>query len=190
MFQVGGKYTFKMISDDGDGITEFYGEVERYDHPLLKLKDSDPMVIRRVMFGSEGAAHEHPIASIPGQIINVTSVHFVSAVQHPAEDASARTAAIDLNDPANITYEAVRDLIASKDDSQHRQLRITDAGVAFLSDNYGLSNLDGIAARYETWDAGNGYCGTTAAADPEWVEKVAGWLRTDWAAGKRGYLDL
>jgi hypothetical protein len=39
---------------------------------------------------------------------------------------------IDLNVPNALTLEAVRKLIASKDDSQHRQLRVTTSGKAFL----------------------------------------------------------
>ena len=43
---------------------------------------------------------------------------------------------IDLGKPKNITIDAVRALIASKDESEHRQLRVSEAGVACLSADF------------------------------------------------------
>jgi len=65
MFVVGKTYQFRMIEDGGE--VTFAGEIEKYDHPLIKLADLQPSE----MVGS---------GVIPGQIINVTSSNFVSAI--------------------------------------------------------------------------------------------------------------
>jgi hypothetical protein len=70
---------------------------------------------------------------------------------------------IDLSDPTQLTMDNVRALIASKDDSAHRQLRVTKAGIAFISDKVGNDGADQMHCFFETWDAGNSYCGPKAA---------------------------
>jgi hypothetical protein len=59
-----------------------------------------------------------------------------------------------LTDLAALTTQAVRRPLASKDDSAHRQLRINKAGVAYLSDDTGTFNLDGVAHQFEIGVAG------------------------------------
>ena len=44
---------------------------------------------------------------------------------------------IGLKDPSQLTLDNVRALIASKDDSEHRQLRVSKSGIAYLSDAVG-----------------------------------------------------
>ncbi len=95
---------------------------------------------------------------------------------------------IDLNQP--FTTEDVKQLIASKDDSAHRQLRVTDLGIAFLSDDYGNLEIDGLAFRLETWLAGNSYTGTKAAEDQAWVKSVENVLRANWPNPTSTYIDM
>lgn len=83
---------------------------------------------------------------------------------------------IDLNQP--FTTNDVAQLLAFKDDSQRRQLRVTQNGIAFLSGEIGNTNIYGLAFRLETWLSGNGYTGAEAASDPDWVKKVENVLRT------------
>lgn len=97
---------------------------------------------------------------------------------------------IDLNDPTAFTLEGVRQLLASKDDSVHRQLRVTTNGIAFLSDEYGNTNLGDLLFRFETWDAGNSYCGPAAAADDAWVQKVYDDLKKNWPNPTSSYIDF
>ncbi|MDO6480959.1 hypothetical protein [Shimia thalassica] len=96
---------------------------------------------------------------------------------------------IDLKNPAELTHENVRRLLASKDDSEHRQLRVSDEGVAYISDDVGLDNLNGVATRFETWSAGNEYCGLKAAADDKWVASVLDDLRHVWPDPPATYID-
>ena len=96
---------------------------------------------------------------------------------------------LDLNDPNQFTLAGVSALIASKDDSQNRQLRVTKNGIAYLSDEVGNENIDGLAFRLETWDAGNDYCGVDAAASPDWVKNVYNMLRKNWPDPKSTYID-
>jgi hypothetical protein len=79
---------------------------------------------------------------------------------------------INLNDPKALTFNNVKKLLASKDDSQPRQLRISKTGTVYLSDDIGATNLDGVAYRFETWARDSGYVGAEAAADNEWVMEV------------------
>lgn len=74
MFEVGKRYTFTMVDfepDVGSIQQEISGIVERYDHPLVKLQDSHV----------EASDFDTTAFTIIGQIINVTSHHFVMAVK-------------------------------------------------------------------------------------------------------------
>tara|TARA_R100000365_G_C2709470_1_gene45340 strand:- start:106 stop:339 length:234 start_codon:yes stop_codon:yes gene_type:complete len=75
MFEVGSTYNFRMI-EGGDEVT-FDGTVEGYDHPLVKIADYKiPESLR------PGRAPGGDVSSgtVTGPIINVTSIHFISAV--------------------------------------------------------------------------------------------------------------
>lgn len=96
---------------------------------------------------------------------------------------------IDLNDPTALTLESVRALIASKDDSRNRQLRVTRGGIAYLSDEVGNQNTDNLAFRLETLMAGNGYVGQGAAQDDEWVERIYRVLKNNWPNPQSSYID-
>ncbi|TJZ82024.1 hypothetical protein [Paracoccus hibiscisoli] len=94
---------------------------------------------------------------------------------------------IDLND---FTKQDVADLLASKDDSRHRQLRVTKDGKAYLSDVVGNQDTDDLAFRLETWQAHNGYTGPTAAADDKFVARIEKVLRDNWPTPTDTYIDL
>lgn len=79
---------------------------------------------------------------------------------------------LDLKDPAAFALDGIRNLIASKNDSQNSQLRVTKDGIAFLSNQVGADNIDGLAFRFETWGTGNDCCGPNAAANAGWVKTV------------------
>jgi hypothetical protein len=96
------------------------------------------------------------------------------------------TKEIDLTRPETFTRDAVAALIASKDDSQHRQLRVSEAGEVYISDEIGNLNLAGVRFSLETWLAGNEYTGREAAADPKHVERIYRAIETNWAKGTRG----
>lgn len=96
---------------------------------------------------------------------------------------------IDLTNPAEVTAANVARLLASRDDSEHRQLRVATDGTAFLSNTIGNLDLDGLAFRFETWVRGNSYVGLAASQDEEWVAKVLSDLKKGWAEGKRGIVD-
>ena len=97
---------------------------------------------------------------------------------------------IDLSNPSALTIEAVRQLIASKDDSQNRQLRVTKSGIAYLSDEVGADNIQNLAFRFETWISGNGYCGHQAASNNDWVREVFDDLSANWPNPKSEYIDF
>lgn len=79
MFEVGKYYEFHMI--EGGGDVTFWGIVEAYDHPLLKLEDERSA---GVSFVFDGKVVGHGGGNVArGQIINVTSPNFVSAQEQP-----------------------------------------------------------------------------------------------------------
>jgi hypothetical protein len=94
---------------------------------------------------------------------------------------------IDLNGP--FTTADVADLLASKDDSQHRQVRVTSAGIAYLSDDVGNANVQNLAFRLETFNAGNDYTGERAAADQALVGRIERVLRANWPNPSSSYID-
>ncbi len=96
---------------------------------------------------------------------------------------------IDLAKPGGATSEDVRALIASRDDSEHRQLRISQTGKAYLSDLVGAEGIDGLHCRFETWVAGNGYSGQEAADDDKYVEEIRDDLNSNWPEAKDSYID-
>ena len=97
---------------------------------------------------------------------------------------------IDLNDPQQVTLEQVRLLIASGDDRVHNQLRVSQAGVVWLSTVVGGAETSGLLFRLETWAAGSGYVGPAAAQDEQWVSQVLGALKANWPRPSSAYVDL
>jgi hypothetical protein len=97
---------------------------------------------------------------------------------------------INMNNPETFTIEAVRELIASKDDSRSRQIRISEAGDVYLSDSTGFNNLDGVRARFCTFSHGTDHVGAAAAQDPVWVGRVFRAIRKHWDAGTTGYIEI
>lgn len=96
---------------------------------------------------------------------------------------------IDLNDPAQFTIDNVKRLIASKDDSAPRQLRVNSLGIAFLSDEIGNINIDGLSFRLEIWLEGNGYVGEDAANDDSWVNHIFKCLQKNWPNPTDTFID-
>jgi hypothetical protein len=97
---------------------------------------------------------------------------------------------IDLNNPKEFTLENLRKLIASKDDSACRQLRVTECGFAILSDKVASEDLDGILFRLDTWNEGNSYVGPDAANDDWHVLGVFEALRANWPNPTSTYIEL
>jgi len=95
---------------------------------------------------------------------------------------------IDLRLP--FTADDVARLIGSKDDTRHRQIRVTRAGIAFLSDTVGSNDISGLAFRMETWIAGNGHVGRTAAANAAFVARIETVLRQNWPNPSSPYIDV
>jgi hypothetical protein len=96
---------------------------------------------------------------------------------------------IDLTKPGSPTLEEVRELITSKDDSIHRQIRVSEEGHVYLSDDIGFTNLEGVLFRLPTLCAGNDYVGKRAAEDEDWIRRVRNALEKNWLSRFRGYVD-
>lgn len=96
---------------------------------------------------------------------------------------------LDLNNPEQFTLAGVKTLIASKSDSRTWQLRVTQEGIAYLSNKDGAEFIDGLAFRLESWDEGNGYVGEKASCDDEWVQRVFDCLASNWPEPSCSYID-
>lgn len=95
---------------------------------------------------------------------------------------------IDLN-KNELTLSNVAKLIASKDDSKNRQIRVTKSGIVFLSDIVGGQNTEDLLFRFETFSWGTDYVGVNAAKDAKWVERIYNALKTNWPNPTNDYLD-
>ena len=96
---------------------------------------------------------------------------------------------LNLNDPSDLSVDGVRRLLASEEDTQNWQLRVSSEGIAYLSSEVGNINTDGLAFRMETWLAGNGYVGKAASEDIAWVHKVYNSLRENWPNPEDEFID-
>ena len=98
---------------------------------------------------------------------------------------------IDLNDPEHLTLAAVRQLLVSASDDEHTQLRVTKAGIAYISSGVvGGADNDGLLFRLETWAAGSGYVGKIAASDEVWVMQIYNALKDNWPNPPFDYIDV
>ena len=96
MFESGKNYEFRMIRDGEERV--FSGTVAAYEHPLLRLEEAVIPAISITYVGTEPpedldlaevvkASYEPKTktasfveaSAVPGEIINVTSIHFISA---------------------------------------------------------------------------------------------------------------
>jgi hypothetical protein len=77
MFEVGSKYEFRII--EGGDETMFWGTIETYEHPMIKLRDEEISVVYAQQSGP-GSISVGPTI-VPGKIMNVTSPNFISAVK-------------------------------------------------------------------------------------------------------------
>lgn len=98
---------------------------------------------------------------------------------------------IDLNTPDGLTLEAVRQLLACASDDEHTQLRVTKAGVAYISSGVvGGTDINGLLFRLETWAKGSGYVGLVAASDEVWVMQIFNALKENWPNPPYDYIDV
>ena len=98
---------------------------------------------------------------------------------------------IDLNNPDKLTVLAVSQLLASASDDTHTQLRVTKAGIAYISSGVvGGADIEGLLFRLETWAAGSGYVGNIAASDEVWVMQIRNALKDNWPCPPFDYIDV
>ena len=87
-------------------------------------------------------------------------------------------------DIRHITLNQFRQLLANGDDSHDNQIRVSKDGMVYLSQNViGAEQLEDVAFRFETFDAGNDYVGKEAAKDDEFVKMLYNALKGNWEKG-------
>ncbi|HEV7247942.1 MAG TPA: hypothetical protein VGN93_13240 [Shinella sp.] len=83
MFTVGKRYDFRMI-EAADEVS-FTGTIEAFEYPLIKLQDAPRLKSETIETADGGLmitmVEDEGAAPYPGRIINVTSPHFISAVE-------------------------------------------------------------------------------------------------------------
>ena len=84
---------------------------------------------------------------------------------------------LNLNDPKQFILDGVKELIASKDDSEDRQLRVTKFCLADLSNTVGSDDKEG-------------FVGVKASNDTEWVSRIYDALRKNCLTPTKYYIDI
>lgn len=98
---------------------------------------------------------------------------------------------IDLTHPGELSLATVRQLLAEGNNGAHCQLRVNNAGLAWLSTSaIGGQAITGLRFRLETWAAGSGCVGPAAAEDDAWVAKIHAVLQSNWPHPRSDYLDI
>lgn len=135
--------------------------------------------IKKISFD---AAEDHLILSALSEKYNL----LVSAGQN------YNASGITMYDINTLTIDDVRDMIAAGDDTHDNQIRVTQAGEVYLSqDIVGADSIGNLRFRFETFDAGNGYVGPGAAANDEYISRIYRNLIGNWKDGKWGtYVDV
>lgn len=77
MFEVGKSYEFRII-EGGEEIL-ISGKIERYEHPLIKLEDEEPIVVQFVTSLDIPPREEKIFGGVPSRIINTASTNFIWA---------------------------------------------------------------------------------------------------------------
>lgn len=88
-----------------------------------------------------------------------------------------------------LSREQLVELIKSGDDRYDNQIRVTKDGMIFLSRIVGAEDISNLRFRFETCDAGNGYVGSEAAADNDYINDLYNGLIKTWKSNKTGYID-
>ncbi len=90
-----------------------------------------------------------------------------------------------------MTLEQFKEIIASGNDEYRNQIRVSTSGDVYLSQGIvGAENLDGVAFRLETFEAGEDLVGEKASKDEEDMTLMYNAIKENWEKGaKRSYLD-
>lgn len=83
-------------------------------------------------------------------------------------------------------------MISNGDDSHNNQVRVALDGKVYLSqDITGLTDIDGLKFRLETFIAGNGYVGPEATQNAELIGSLHRKLKANWPKPKYGgFVDI
>lgn len=80
-----------------------------------------------------------------------------------------------------MSFEDLKKLIEDGDDTHDNQIRVSKAGEVFLSqDIVGANDLEDIAFRFETFDAGDDFVGKSASEDIQFVTDIYNALKYNW----------
>ncbi len=164
------------------------GIYEWHDH--CGVHDGDTML---TVLGDEirGTSHINVLEGLARTLAAIALVADQAFVRQEGEALpQGKGFTIDLADPAQLTANRVARLLGSRDDSCHRQLRVSAQGIAYLSDQVAMSSIEGLAFRLETWTQGTGYVGIGAAQDKAWVDQVLRDLQSNWPRPKAALINF
>lgn len=85
-----------------------------------------------------------------------------------------------------LTIKELIELIKSGDDSKDNQIRVTKAGIIYISQLVGAEDIEELNFRFETFDSGNGYVGEDAANDSKYIDVLYRALKMAWNGNKTG----
>jgi hypothetical protein len=96
---------------------------------------------------------------------------------------------INLNNPEEFTFEEVRKLVASQDDTEHTKFQVTTDGYLTLTTDVDNEEMQDLKFFLPQNVAGNDYVGKNASLDDEYVKSIFDIIRENWQNSSTGYID-
>jgi hypothetical protein len=96
---------------------------------------------------------------------------------------------IDIRDNNDFSVAGVKKLLASKDDSSHRQMRVSHDGRVGLYNYEGRPDSGEFKFWFEVWCGGNDYSGSKASNNSDYVNRVHFDLKNAWQNDSIGLVD-
>ena len=96
---------------------------------------------------------------------------------------------INLNNPEEFTFEEVRKLVASQDDTEPTKFQVTKDGYLTLTTDVDNEEMQDLKFFLPQNVAGNDYVGKNASLDDEYVKSIFDIIRESWQNSSTGHID-
>jgi hypothetical protein len=87
----------------------------------------------------------------------------------------------------DFTIDKLRQLIASRNDDQDRQLRVSNDGIIYIEDDPHRNGLTEAHCALNIWNEGEGYLGHDAAQEDQFMNSIFKVLQNNWPERKAAY---
>lgn len=87
----------------------------------------------------------------------------------------------------DFTIDKLRQLIASRNDDQDRQLRVSHEGIIYIEDDPHQHGLTETHCAFNIWNEGENYLGQDAAQSDQFMNSIFKALQDNWPKRKMPY---